>query len=1093
MPEKLQIKSDSIKTILLVVIGIILLFALDILIQNSHIGRSPLITLINSGQQGFPSGSNLNTVLIDGNLGLGIQSGTNYFSTGEFTSQVNNVGLNSQWQTLNWTQGGHYQEDLPDNRVVESDADMTGNVLLFHLDESSGTLADSSGQANNGTSSGATYSQSGKFNKALSFNGSSNFVSVANSTSLNPTNAITLEAWFNPSAVGWKYKRLISFSSATTKANEVVKTELTTSNFDYSKAQTSGQDIRFFDSNGNKLRYMNQTWNSTGTSTIWIEVSTIGTNQVYMYYGNSSVASESVSLNIEGTTTYELVETFNSDKPVFPLTDGSQYTNWTVERGNFLVETQVLKNYLGENPDASKPDVITMNNYTSAPGKSLRAKVYQEPYDWRYNSLYIGFQNVDNLYRATFTQTNDFLQIVQLVNGVADVVADVNKVTVPGGIDGNIWYDLEFRWLSNSLVEAELFNSSGTSLAVVRKTVSPGWTSGKFGLDGVRGNSRAYFDDIRIGSLGSTSTITSTVGQETVTSISKAGAYGVGVNDSKAFGSINGLIVSGGNVGNNSWNHVALTYNKSTLKLFLNGVEVATAALTSDIASSNDKLLIGDLIGFNGLIDEVAVYNRALSASEILNHYRRGVLELKLQVRSCSDVICSNASFIGSDGTQNTFFYKKDTPINLTSISSISKTQFFQFKAFFSTQDVNSLKKTTPLLIEVNIDYSATNTAPVINVSKIDNNPDTSSLPTFSFNANGNLTIELEVFDAENNSLTADLNYSSSKTQGTGKTIVSNKALDSSVCAGQDFNKVTICNIDFDISSNNVSDGTYYILLKISDGTIASFDSSFNSFTIKNAGQTTSITPPQERPTDNKSVPPSSKDSDINKSKKENEPLPGTKKDENKETPIENKTSKEGTVIVINEFQEITPEKEKIESNELKGFIAEKEKTGMERLLSNKIKISRKIVGTINKDASGKLDVNYLEFVITVTNVSEEDLNNIFIVELIPKEITLNKENISFKEQPEIQKKENILVQWKLLELKKGEEAKFSYSLFDIGDKTLLEDANNLLAKSVAPVIFNETIESVSIKPCGYPLISFLGENCLKKLLGIITVIADLS
>ena len=71
----------------------------------------------------------------------------------------------------------------------------------------------------------------------------------------------------------------------------------------------------------------------------------------------------------------------------------------------------------------------------------------------------------------------------------------------------------------------------------------------------------------------------------------------------------------------NTWAHLALTYDKITLRLFVNGVQVASRAQTANIATSTNPLQIGgdSLYGqyFQGLIDEVRIYNLALTAAQI--------------------------------------------------------------------------------------------------------------------------------------------------------------------------------------------------------------------------------------------------------------------------------------------------------------------------------------------------------------------------------------------------------------------------------------------------------------------------------------------
>jgi concanavalin A-like lectin/glucanase superfamily protein len=69
------------------------------------------------------------------------------------------------------------------------------------------------------------------------------------------------------------------------------------------------------------------------------------------------------------------------------------------------------------------------------------------------------------------------------------------------------------------------------------------------------------------------------------------------------------------------WTHLATTFDGSNLRLYVNGALVATRAASGTILTSTNLLRIGgsSALGrwFRGRIDEVRVYNRALSASEI--------------------------------------------------------------------------------------------------------------------------------------------------------------------------------------------------------------------------------------------------------------------------------------------------------------------------------------------------------------------------------------------------------------------------------------------------------------------------------------------
>ena len=99
----------------------------------------------------------------------------------------------------------------------------------------------------------------------------------------------------------------------------------------------------------------------------------------------------------------------------------------------------------------------------------------------------------------------------------------------------------------------------------------------------------------------------------------------------------------------NTWYHVVGTYNGSTLLLYINGVLQAETATISGIYSNTDPVTIGSFevnnkdYWFNGTIDEVAIYNRTLSADEILNHYRLGEGEYYWKVNA-TDGVLSNES-----------------------------------------------------------------------------------------------------------------------------------------------------------------------------------------------------------------------------------------------------------------------------------------------------------------------------------------------------------------------------------------------------------------------------------------------------------------
>ena len=80
------------------------------------------------------------------------------------------------------------------------------------------------------------------------------------------------------------------------------------------------------------------------------------------------------------------------------------------------------------------------------------------------------------------------------------------------------------------------------------------------------------------------------------------------------------------------WSHVVGTYQRNTMRIYLNGMEQGSLDVRGSgvLEINNEDVYIGlaswSLTGyFNGAIDEVAIYSRTLSVSEIQQHYQNGL------------------------------------------------------------------------------------------------------------------------------------------------------------------------------------------------------------------------------------------------------------------------------------------------------------------------------------------------------------------------------------------------------------------------------------------------------------------------------------
>lgn len=104
--------------------------------------------------------------------------------------------------------------------------------------------------------------------------------------------------------------------------------------------------------------------------------------------------------------------------------------------------------------------------------------------------------------------------------------------------------------------------------------------------------------------------------------------YGVYLNSAyhliAEFDSSNGIVTGNQVIASNAWSYITAVYNGSTNAVYVNGVLDNSVSYSSANAKSGE-IDIGQwstgCCRFSGLIDEVRVYNRALSAQEILDQY----------------------------------------------------------------------------------------------------------------------------------------------------------------------------------------------------------------------------------------------------------------------------------------------------------------------------------------------------------------------------------------------------------------------------------------------------------------------------------------
>lgn len=197
--------------------------------------------------------------------------------------------------------------------------------------------------------------------------------------------------------------------------------------------------------------------------------------------------------------------------------------------------------------------------------------------------------------------------------------------------------DLIGFWLMNEGTGDRIWNFSRSDIFATAIN-SPGWIGGKFGT-GLQFSSLQYVDSGLKSALSGTllcwfyaNSITNgpvLLGQSAVGSgrsylgITTDGFLGAGIG-ADAHTVIKGITA----IDLTKWYQGAVTWNESNVYLYLNGIQEFTKAQNGAVSLvDNIYFGVGNVGGtpvlyFNGLLDHIRFYSRALSADEIRTLYR---------------------------------------------------------------------------------------------------------------------------------------------------------------------------------------------------------------------------------------------------------------------------------------------------------------------------------------------------------------------------------------------------------------------------------------------------------------------------------------
>ncbi|MBC76056.1 MAG: hypothetical protein CME64_08560 [Halobacteriovoraceae bacterium] len=162
-----------------------------------------------------------------------------------------------------------------------------------------------------------------------------------------------------------------------------------------------------------------------------------------------------------------------------------------------------------------------------------------------------------------------------------------------------------------------------------------------------------------------------------------------------SYQTLTGVVNADTGISDGKWHHLCANYNvpAQQINIYIDAVPQsvtyenqgslgATAPFDRDIFIGANNAQGSPNNFFRGSLDSVNIWTTNLSASEVLEHYRRGANRVKYQIRTCSDSSCSGSpEWKGPGGDSSTFFSE------LYNRSSASLDSIFS-TCYVSSQDV---------------------------------------------------------------------------------------------------------------------------------------------------------------------------------------------------------------------------------------------------------------------------------------------------------------------------------------------------------------------------------------------------------------------
>lgn len=199
-------------------------------------------------------------------------------------------------------------------------------------------------------------------------------------------------------------------------------------------------------------------------------------------------------------------------------------------------------------------------------------------------------------------------------------------------------------------------------------------------------------------------------------------AYFDGITNQVRFNSYNVSLVvtiSDNGITDNGWHHIVLVNNGTHSYMYIDNVKQSDVDVaTIDLKNNNDEIEIGSYESasyFKGWMDEFAIWNRALTQSEINKVYRAGLIYLNYSIKLCDDINCNGEAWIDVDDLPEGY-YRKPTKRYVQ-----YKSEFYRNKTWYSPEIYN-VSINVKSLTEGNSGLYITNESTITRQSFLDEN-----------------------------------------------------------------------------------------------------------------------------------------------------------------------------------------------------------------------------------------------------------------------------------------------------------------------------------------------------------------------------------